>query len=42
MGYDNFDTSPLPTLRERIKVKMWHLNVDFFDYIEVDKAGVAG
>ncbi|MDO6610513.1 DNA phosphorothioation-associated putative methyltransferase [Shewanella sp. 1_MG-2023] len=37
MGYDNFDTSPLPTLRERIKVKMWQLDVDFFDYIEEDK-----
>jgi DNA phosphorothioation-associated putative methyltransferase len=37
MGYDNFDTSPLPTLRERIKVKMWQLDVDFFDYVEVDK-----
>jgi DNA phosphorothioation-associated putative methyltransferase len=37
MGYDNFDTSPLPTLRERIKVKMWQLDVDFFDYVEVEK-----
>lgn len=35
MGYDNFDTSPLPTLRERIKVKMWQLDVDFFDYVDV-------
>jgi len=34
MGYDNFDTSPLPTLRERIKVKMWQLDVDFFDYVD--------
>ena len=40
MGYDNFDTSPLPTLRERIKVKMWQLDVDFFDYVEVDKRPV--
>lgn len=37
MGYDNFDTRPLPTLRERIKVKMWQLDVDFFDYVEEDK-----
>ncbi|MGZ9899858.1 DNA phosphorothioation-associated putative methyltransferase [Shewanella gaetbuli] len=37
MGYDNFDTSPLPTLRERIKVKMWQLQVDFFDYVEKEK-----
>ncbi|GIU15810.1 MULTISPECIES: DNA phosphorothioation-associated putative methyltransferase [unclassified Shewanella] len=34
MGYDNFDTSPLPALRERIKVKMWQLDVDFFDYVD--------
>ncbi|MGI2036533.1 DNA phosphorothioation-associated putative methyltransferase [Shewanella frigidimarina] len=40
MGYDNFDTNPLPTLRERIKVKMWQLDVDFFDYVEVDKRPV--
>ena len=37
MGYDNFDTSPLPTLRERIKVKMWQLDVDFFDYVDEQK-----
>ena len=37
MGYDDFNTSPLPTLRERIKVKMWQLDVDFFDYVEKDK-----
>ncbi|MCG9730817.1 DNA phosphorothioation-associated putative methyltransferase [Shewanella sp. Isolate13] len=37
MGYDNFDTCPLPTLRERIKVKMWELDVDFFDYVDVEK-----
>jgi DNA phosphorothioation-associated putative methyltransferase len=40
MGYDNFDTNPLPTLRERIKVKMWQLDVDFFDYVEVDNRPV--
>ncbi|MGI2205008.1 DNA phosphorothioation-associated putative methyltransferase [Shewanella oncorhynchi] len=38
MGYDNFDTSPLPTLRERIKVKMWQLDVDFFDYVDVERS----
>ncbi|MCC4832815.1 DNA phosphorothioation-associated putative methyltransferase [Shewanella sp. 10N.7] len=37
MGYDNFDTSPLPTLRERIKVKMRDLEVDFFDYLEIEQ-----
>ncbi|WP_299005084.1 DNA phosphorothioation-associated putative methyltransferase [uncultured Shewanella sp.] len=36
MGYDNFNTSPLPVLRERIKVKMWQLDIDFFDYIDTD------
>lgn len=40
MGYDNFDTSPLPTLRERIKVKMWQLDVDFFDYVDVQNRPV--
>ena len=34
MGYDNFDSSSLPKLRERIKVKMWQLDVDFFDYVD--------
>ncbi|WP_298771783.1 DNA phosphorothioation-associated putative methyltransferase [uncultured Shewanella sp.] len=37
MGYDNFDTTPLPVLRERIKVKMWQLDVDFFDYIDAER-----
>ncbi|MDO6639753.1 DNA phosphorothioation-associated putative methyltransferase [Shewanella sp. 5_MG-2023] len=37
MGYDNFDTTPLPTLRERIKVKMWQLDVDFFDYVDAER-----
>lgn len=40
MGYDNFETSPLPTLRERIKVKMWQLDVDFFDYVDVQNRPV--
>ena len=34
MGYENFDESPLPILKERIKVKMGQQEVDFFDYIE--------
>lgn len=34
MGYDNFDSSPLPLLRERIKVSLWNLRVDYFDYVD--------
>ena len=33
MGYDNFDDSPLPMLRERIKVNLWKQRVDYFDYV---------
>lgn len=33
MGYDSFDSSPLPRLRERIKIKMAEQEVDFFDYV---------
>ncbi|NOQ63106.1 MAG: DNA phosphorothioation-associated putative methyltransferase [Methyloprofundus sp.] len=33
MGYDNFDDSPLPLLRERIKVKLEQQSVDYFDYV---------
>ncbi|MBT6326125.1 MAG: hypothetical protein HOJ35_09150, partial [Bdellovibrionales bacterium] len=31
---ENFDESPLPILKERIKVKMGQQEVDFFDYVE--------
>lgn len=37
MGYDDFNTTPLPVLRERIKVKMWQLDIDFFDYIDAER-----
>lgn len=33
MGYDNFSSSPIPMLRERIKVELWSQNVRFYDYI---------
>jgi DNA phosphorothioation-associated putative methyltransferase len=33
MGYDDFDGRPVPDLLERIKVRMWEREVDFFDYI---------
>ena len=34
MTYEEFNTSPLPRLIERIKVKMRDQDVDFFDYVE--------
>lgn len=33
MSYDDFDGRPVPDLLERIKVRMWEREVDFFDYI---------
>lgn len=32
MSYDNFATSPIPILRERVKIKLRTQGVDFFDY----------
>lgn len=34
MGYENFNDSPLPLLKERIKVKLAQQSVDYFDYVE--------
>lgn len=34
MNYKEFDTSPLPLLEERIKVKLRDQDVDFFDYVD--------
>lgn len=34
LGYEEFEDSPLPQLKERIKIKMADQEVDFFDYIE--------
>lgn len=34
MNYKDFDTSPLPLLVERIKVKLRDQDIDFFDYVE--------
>lgn len=31
--FEDFDTSPLPSLRERIKVDLRTQRIDFFDYI---------
>lgn len=33
MGYDDFEGRPVPDLIERVKVKMWEREVDFFDYV---------
>ncbi|MBY5993688.1 DNA phosphorothioation-associated putative methyltransferase [Ferrimonas balearica] len=37
MGYEGFCTSPLPRLRERVKIKMAEQEVDFFDYMDESK-----
>lgn len=34
MAYEDFDSSPLPRLVERIKVRLRDQDVDFFDYVE--------
>ena len=33
MGYDEFAASPLPMMRERIKVSLWRQWVQYFDYV---------
>jgi DNA phosphorothioation-associated putative methyltransferase len=37
LGYEGFYDSPLPQLKERVKIKMADQDVDFFDYIREDK-----
>lgn len=37
LGYAGFDDSPLPQLKERVKIKMAEQDVDFFDYVNEDK-----
>ncbi|MEG3765292.1 DNA phosphorothioation-associated putative methyltransferase [Alteromonas sp. 14N.309.X.WAT.G.H12] len=34
LGYEDFDESSTPKLKERVKIKMAEQDVDFFDYIE--------
>ena len=34
LGYENFDSSPLPRLVERIKVDLWNQRVRFYDYVD--------
>lgn len=33
LGYEGFDDTPLPQLKERVKIKMAEQDVDFFDYV---------
>ena len=33
MGYNDFESSPLPKLMQRIKVKLRDQEVDYFDYV---------
>lgn len=33
MVYENFDSRPIPLLKERIKVKLREQDIDFFDYV---------
>jgi DNA phosphorothioation-associated putative methyltransferase len=40
LGYERFYDSPLPQLKERVKIKMADQDVDFFDYITEDKRPV--
>ena len=37
MGYEGFENTPLPALRERVKINMAQQDVDFFDYIQPEK-----
>ncbi|MBE0364124.1 hypothetical protein PULV_a1690 [Pseudoalteromonas ulvae UL12] len=37
LGYEGFYDSPLPQLKERVKIKMAKQDVDFFDYVIEEK-----
>ncbi|MCK8123738.1 DNA phosphorothioation-associated putative methyltransferase [Pseudoalteromonas sp. 2CM39R] len=37
LGYEGFYDSPLPQLKERVKIKMAEQDVDFFDYVIKEK-----
>ncbi|WP_409439566.1 DNA phosphorothioation-associated putative methyltransferase [Psychromonas sp. GE-S-Ul-11] len=37
LGYEGFYDSPLPQLKERVKIKMADQDVDFFDYVIEEK-----
>ncbi|EXJ11399.1 DNA phosphorothioation-associated putative methyltransferase [Nitrincola nitratireducens] len=34
LGYEGFEDTPLPLLKERVKVKLREQDVDYFDYVE--------
>jgi len=34
LGYEGFDSTPLPRLTERIKVDLWNQKIRFYDYID--------
>lgn len=40
LGYEGFYDSPLPQLKERVKIKMAEQDVDFFDYINENRRPV--
>lgn len=40
LGYEGFDDTPLPQLKERVKIKMAEQDVDFFDYINENQRPV--
>ena len=37
LGYEGFENSPLPQLKERVKIKMADQEVDFFDYVDINR-----
>lgn len=40
LGYEGFDNTPLPQLKERVKIKMAEQDVDFFDYMNENQRAV--
>lgn len=40
LGYEGFNDSPLPQLKERVKIKMADQDVDFFDYMNTNKRSI--
>ncbi len=40
LGYEGFDDSPLPQLKERVKIRMADQDVDFFDYMNKSKRSI--
>jgi len=40
LGYEGFDTTPQPQLKERVKINMTTQDVDFFDYVDENRRPV--